>query len=426
MATVILSNSIINANLDKIFDLSIWDKLNSRQYDLDSSGTTTQPVISGKTVTFKNPTFSGIDGSVSNSGSIKATFDANGNITNYSGSLSNQVISRGDGTIKLFGTDKIVSFSSPLVNSKATYSKISYVGINGIKSEVSGSITNDTISNILTETSSASLKGTISNFKIEDESGNTLQIKGSLKYQTSYTNLSADEQHNLFKQSPLELTGLISDISLKVSNTTLNFNKLSLNFSNLPDNINTFADALPVFLTGNDVISVSAKDSTPDNYVIDGYAGNDVITGGNNNDILIGGLGNDTLNGGAANDRLTGGIGSDKLSGGKGNDVFVIKKEDYDFTSSKTVLADTITDFKYVVSSEQDSINLEGFGSVAAFKSIAAAKLAGSTANVIYESGTGKFWYNEDSDSALVGAMVFATAKGISNDYLVQAGWLSL
>jgi hypothetical protein len=45
---------------------------------------------------------------------------------------------------------------------------------------------------------------------------------------------------------------------------------------------------------------------------------------------------------------------------------------------------------------------------------------------VIYESGTGKFWHNEDGDSALVGAMAFATVKGLSNDYLVQAGWLSL
>ena len=74
MATVILSNSIINANLNKVFDLSVWDKLNSRQFDLDSNGSTTQPIISGKTVTFKNPTFSGVDGSVSNTGSVKGTF----------------------------------------------------------------------------------------------------------------------------------------------------------------------------------------------------------------------------------------------------------------------------------------------------------------------------------------------------------------
>jgi hypothetical protein len=57
---------------------------------------------------------------------------------------------------------------------------------------------------------------------------------------------------------------------------------------------------------------------------------------------------------------------------------------------------------------------------------VAVAKKAGSTANVIYESKTGNFWYNEDGDSALAGALLFANAKGIPDTYWVAAGVLSL
>lgn len=98
-----------------------------------------------------------------------------------------------------------------------------------------------------------------------------------------------------------------------------------------------------------------------------------------------------------------------------------MSKSDFDFTSAKTVLADTIVDFKYTAT-EKDSLSLEGFGSMAVFQTVALAKKAGSTANVIYESKTGNFWYNEDGDSALVGALLFANAKGIPDTYWISAG----
>ena len=195
-------------------------------------------------------------------------------------------------------------------------------------------------------------------------------------------------------------------------------------------------------------------------------SGNDVIKGGDGQDLIVGGVGNDTLDGGAGddslygedihsdsiltgndvlnggegNDYLTGGNGADKLTGGAGNDTFKISKSDFNFTSAKTVLADTITDFKYTTTeqntlnlggadfkytaTEEDSIVLEGFGDVEAYKTLALAKTAKSTAEVIYESGTGKFWYNEDGDSALVGVVNFATVKGLSNIYLAEQGWV--
>jgi Ca2+-binding RTX toxin-like protein len=153
----------------------------------------------------------------------------------------------------------------------------------------------------------------------------------------------------------------------------------------------------------------------------DAGAGNDSVTGGIGNDTILGGLGNDILIGGAGDDILSGGLGTDKLIGGKGDDVYKISKSDYDFTSAKAVLADTIADFKYTAT-EKDSISFDGFSDVDVFQTLALAKKAGSTANVIYESKTGNFWYNEDGDSALVGALLFANAKGIPDTYWISAG----
>lgn len=129
-----------------------------------------------------------------------------------------------------------------------------------------------------------------------------------------------------------------------------------------------------------------------------------------------GGAGNDKITGGAGNDSITGGAGKDTMTGGGGDDTFYLNFDDYDFTSSKTLLADTIIGFKYT-GSESDAIVLEGFGTVEAYATIKEAKAAESTANVIYEAKTGKFWYNEDGDAELVGIMNFATVKGIPLTY---------
>jgi len=128
------------------------------------------------------------------------------------------------------------------------------------------------------------------------------------------------------------------------------------------------------------------------------------------------GAGNDKITGGAGNDSITGGAGKDTMTGGGGDDTFYLNLEDYDFTSKKTLLADTITGFKYT-DSERDAIVLEGFGSVEAYATLKEAKAAESEANVIYEAKTGRFWYNEDGDAELVGIMNFATVKGIPLTY---------
>ena len=178
---------------------------------------------------------------------------------------------------------------------------------------------------------------------------------------------------------------------------------------------------LNCLLDGEVYASSTAVIKSSDGKSFDAGAGNDSVTGGVGNDTILGGLGNDILIGGAGDDILSGGLGLDKLTGGKGNDTFVLRKSDYDFSSVKTVLAHAITDFKFVSSGEQDEVSLEDFGEKAAFKTIAAAKVAKSTAIVIYESSTGKLWYNEDGDSGLVGILNFAAVKGIP----LTGDWIS-
>jgi hypothetical protein len=220
--------------------------------------------------------------------------------------------------------------------------------------------------------------------------------------------------------------GSMKFISSDVAFTTGKFTKTASATEDDGNNLGNLGDLTAItndirqfaaFLLADNTITITALTG----FEIDAGAGNDTVTGGIGNDIITGGVGNDIITGGLGNDSIIAGAGKDKLTGGKGDDVYKISKSDYDFTSAKTVLADTIADFKYTAT-EKDSISFDGFGDVDVFQTIALAKKAGSTANVIYESKTGNFWYNEDGDSALVGALLFANAKGIPDTYWMAAG----
>ena len=237
----------------------------------------------------------------------------------------------------------------------------------------------------------------------KDKVGNTIKLEvGSMKYISSDYSVA---------------TGKFTKMLTATEGDSYNIGFEAGDFSAISDGVRRLA----AYLLEDNTITINATSG----FEIDAGFGNDTVTGGIGNDIITGGLGNDIINGGLGNDSILAGAGKDKLAGGKGDDVFKLSKSDYDFTSAKTVLADTITDFKYSAT-EKDTISLDGFGSFATFQTIAAAKKAGSTANVIYESKTGIFWYNEDGDSALVGALLFANAKGIPDSYWVAAGMLSL
>ncbi len=171
-------------------------------------------------------------------------------------------------------------------------------------------------------------------------------------------------------------------------------------FSNISANI---VDLQSIFMAGDNTIAISSSSGVE----IDAGAGNDKITGGKGDDTIIAGAGKDTI------------------TGGKGNDTFILRVSDYDFTSAKTVLQDSISGFTFKAGGEQDELVLDGFGEVAVFNKLAAAQLAGSSAEVIYEKSTGKLWYNQGGDGDFSDALAFATIRGIPDNYWVSAGFLS-
>jgi Ca2+-binding RTX toxin-like protein len=131
------------------------------------------------------------------------------------------------------------------------------------------------------------------------------------------------------------------------------------------------------------------------------------LTGNNGNNSLSGGAANDTLIGGLGNDFLNGGVGKDVLTGGGGTDSFVFN------TALSATNIDRITDF----ARGSDKILLDN----AIFSAIAGVSLtaAGFAANaagaatttahrIIYETDTGKLFYDSNG-SAAGGNVQFAT-----------------
>jgi Ca2+-binding RTX toxin-like protein len=131
------------------------------------------------------------------------------------------------------------------------------------------------------------------------------------------------------------------------------------------------------------------------------------LTGNSGNNSLSGGLANDTLIGGLGNDFLNGGVGKDVLTGGGGTDSFVFN------TALSATNIDRITDF----ARGSDKLLLDN----AIFSAIAGVSLtaAGFAANaagaattaahrIIYETDTGKLFYDSNG-SAAGGNVQFAT-----------------
>lgn len=144
-----------------------------------------------------------------------------------------------------------------------------------------------------------------------------------------------------------------------------------------------------------------------------GSAFNDTLTGNSGGNSLIGGNGNDTLNGRA---------GNDTMAGGSGNDVFVFD------TALGATNIDTITDFSFV----NDTIRLDnavfnaivgvGFLSAAQFVANTSGTASDSSDRIIYETDTGKLFYDSNGNAA-GGSVQFATLSaglGITNaDFFV-------
>jgi Ca2+-binding RTX toxin-like protein len=137
---------------------------------------------------------------------------------------------------------------------------------------------------------------------------------------------------------------------------------------------------------------------------ITGNSTANTLSGGANNDVLNGKGGNDVLRGGAGNDTLTGGVGQDKF--------------DFNYALDAATNVDRITDFNAV----DDVIRLDDdffVGIGPAGKVLAATAFQSGTVNVaqdadvrvIYNSGTGKLFFDSDGAGGVT-ATYFATLTG--------------
>jgi serralysin len=123
---------------------------------------------------------------------------------------------------------------------------------------------------------------------------------------------------------------------------------------------------------------------------------NNILSGLSGNDTMSGGKGRDTLLASSGNDRLNGGLGSDSLTGGDGRDVFI-------FNTSVTagVNVDRIASFiKGQDRLELDNAIFSGLRAGALNSSNFATNAAGKAQDandfIIYETDTGKLFYDAD------------------------------
>jgi Ca2+-binding RTX toxin-like protein len=128
-------------------------------------------------------------------------------------------------------------------------------------------------------------------------------------------------------------------------------------------------------LDGNDTLSGAGGDDS-----LNGGNGDDTLTGGAYDDVIDTGNGNNHVYGGAGNDIIKSSGGQDTLSGGLGNDAFVVRAGEGN---------DTVTDFSPNAVSNNDVIDLIGFGaSFDTFAEVmAAASQNGSDVVIDFDAG---------------------------------------
>lgn len=138
---------------------------------------------------------------------------------------------------------------------------------------------------------------------------------------------------------------------------------------------------------------------------IAGGAGGDVIVGDAKHNRLAGNGGADIIDGGAGRDTLWGGQGRDVLTGGDGADAFVFN------VAVRKSNADTITDF----TSGVDRIQLDGdvfdalgrtFNKNEFYAAAGATKAHDKTDHIIYDTITGRLYYDEDAKGGHGGVLI--------------------
>jgi Ca2+-binding RTX toxin-like protein len=136
-------------------------------------------------------------------------------------------------------------------------------------------------------------------------------------------------------------------------------------------------------------------------------------TGNAGANTLTGNSGNNTLSGSGGNDLLEGGGGADRLAGGSGADAFLFR------TAPGAANVDRITDFR----AADDTIRIDnavftglagGALAGAAFQANSSGNAADASDRIIYESDTGKLFFDSDGTGAAAKVHFATLGTGLS------------
>lgn len=173
---------------------------------------------------------------------------------------------------------------------------------------------------------------------------------------------------------------------------------------------------------GNDTVYAAATFGLGGTFVETlALTGNAAINGSGNSqaNTLIGNAGANVLSGLGGADTLDGGLGTDTLTGGDGADSFRFS------TAPAAGNADTITDF--VSGTDRIVLDTTAFNEIAPGALPAAAFYAGTAAHdaddrFIYDSATGKLWFDDDGtgdDAAVLVATLAPGAALAAGDFVI-------
>ena len=165
-------------------------------------------------------------------------------------------------------------------------------------------------------------------------------------------------------------------------------------------------------LVGNDTLNGAGGADT-----LRGGDGNDVLNGQIGSDLLEGGAGEDRLSAGGGGDTLIGGVGADRLTGGAG------VADSFRWADVTEGAGDRVLGFEHLV--DRLEFARAGFGNLALgtlaaanFTSNAsgAASAAAGTPQFIYETDTGRLWFDADGGGAAasVAMMTFAARPSVT------------
>ena len=411
MANISLSQSLLDTDLSSLTApaaiFSTWSTVINEIYALATGELTLddEPTKNGNTYSRKNPSYSSELGTGIALGSTSQTFDSYGNLVSGVTKITGGFFDTGNGKGTLKGIySETYSANSGIYSRTQNYTEFSFKGDDKSSWSLKGTYKENYSYNQNTEAAKRSLTMSATSVSSSDSNGNSIAYAGSVKY-NSYSD---------------EWEGYFTTQTITIGKSKVVSSGLKLTYDDLESGveIGSIADMLPTLLAGNDVITLSSSD--PIEGTVYGYDGNDKIIGSSNDDDIYGdggdNYGNDTIDGGAGDDTLNGSGGSNQLTGGKGADTFVLSSNFIDTEIPKNTKITTITDFK---DSEGDMLHIE-FEYVT-FKSLKIAAAEESSDEIVYESSTGKFWYDADgavgTDSKPV---VFAVCVGITSDSLID------